>query len=166
MKKVFGIFAAAVALAMCLCMASCGGSEDYDDITDAHDSEITAENEETGTAADQSGNVSADDMKAFEGIWLAEADNEYDSLKIDGDGRWTLYLSGSVVDKGCLKYEPEWDAMYAYTDSDGSGGRAVIQEDGRLYITTLGYFNSGEGMETIWYEDGAAETVEMPQLEQ
>ena len=56
--------------------------------------------------------------------------------------------------------------MYAYTDSDGSGGRAVIQEDGRLYITTLGYFNSGEGMETIWYEDGAAETVEMPQLEQ
>ena len=154
MKKVFGIFAAAVALAMCLCMASCGGSEDYDDVTDAPDSEITAENEETGTAADQSGNVSADDMKAFEGIWLAEADNEYDSLKIDGDGRWTLYLSGSVVDKGCLKYEPEWDAMYAYTDSDGSGGRAVIQEDGRLYITTLGYFNSGEGMETIWQADG------------
>ena len=87
MKKVFGIFAAAVALAMCLCMASCGGSEDYDDITDAPDSEITAEKEETGTAADQSGNVSADGMKAFEGIWLAEADNEYDSLKIDGDGR-------------------------------------------------------------------------------
>ena len=53
MKKVFGIFAAAVALAMCLCMASCGGSEDYDDITDAPDSEITAEKEETGTAADQ-----------------------------------------------------------------------------------------------------------------
>ena len=44
--------------------------------------------------------------------------------------------------------------VYAYADSDGSGGRAVIQDDGRLYITTLGYFNSGEGMETIWYEAG------------
>lgn len=166
MKKGFKFFAAALALAMCLCMASCGGSEDYDDITDAPDSEITTEAGENDTTADRSGNVSVDSMKDFEGIWLAEADNEYDNIKIDGDGRWTLYLSGNVVDEGYLKYEPEWEAMYAYTDSDGSGGRAEIQEDGRLYITTLGYFNSGEGMETIWYEDGNSGTVEMPQLEQ
>ncbi len=154
MTKRIKIAAAALTLALCLCTAACGSSENYDDITDAPDVEVTDETQENDTTAEELNDNAAADISAFEGIWLADANNEYDSIKIDSEGKWTLYLSGEVADEGYLKYEPEWDGVYAYADSDGSGGRAVIQDDGRLYITTLGYFNSGEGMETIWYEAG------------
>ena len=51
------------------------------------------------------------DFSGFEGIWLGEADNDYDSMEFDAEGNWTLYLSGEVVDDGYLRYEPEWEAM-------------------------------------------------------
>ena len=54
------------------------------------------------------------DFSGFEGIWLGEADNDYDSMEFDAEGNWTLYLSGEVVDDGYLRYEPEWEAIYAY----------------------------------------------------
>ena len=50
------------------------------------------------------------DFSGFEGIWLGEADNDYDSMEFDAEGNWTLYLSGEVVDDGYLRYEPEWEA--------------------------------------------------------
>ena len=34
------------------------------------------------------------DFSEFEGIWLGEANNEYDSMEIDSEGNWTLFLSG------------------------------------------------------------------------
>ena len=34
------------------------------------------------------------DFSGFEGIWLGEADNDYDSMEFDAEGNWTLYLSG------------------------------------------------------------------------
>lgn len=54
------------------------------------------------------------DFSGFEGIWLGEADNDYDSMEFDAEGNWTLYLSGEVVDDGYLRYEPEWEAMAAH----------------------------------------------------
>ena len=58
------------------------------------------------------------DFSGFEGIWLGEANNDYDSMEFDAEGNWTLYLSGEVVDDGYLRYEPEWEAIYAYSSSD------------------------------------------------
>ena len=54
------------------------------------------------------------DFSGFEGIWLGEADNDYDSMEFDAEGNWTLYLSGEVVDDGYLRYEPEWEAIYSF----------------------------------------------------
>ena len=74
-------------------------------------------------------------------------------MEFDADGNWTLYLSGEAVDGGYLRYEPEWEAIYAYSDLDDSGSR-IAMEDGQLYCAAYGYFNPGEGMEYLWYEDG------------
>ena len=55
------------------------------------------------------GGVSEDtvnDFSGFEGIWLGEANNDYDSMEFDAEGNWTLYLSGEVMDDGYLRYEP------------------------------------------------------------
>ena len=93
------------------------------------------------------------DFSGFEGIWLGEADNDYDSMEFDAEGNWTLYLSGEVVDDGYLRYEPEWEAIYAYSSSDDSGS-LITMEEGQLYSAAYGYFNYGEGMEYLWYEDG------------
>ena len=93
------------------------------------------------------------DFSGFEGIWLGGADNDYDSMEFDAEGNWTLYLSGEVVDDGYLRYEPEWEAIYAYSSSDDSGS-LIAMEDGQLYSAAYGYFNYGEGMEYLWYEDG------------
>ena len=51
------------------------------------------------------------DFSGFEGIWLGEANNDYDSMEFDAEGNWTLYLSGEVMDDGYLRYEPEWEAI-------------------------------------------------------
>lgn len=92
------------------------------------------------------------DFSGFEGIWLGEANNDYDSMEFDAEGNWTLYLSGEVVDDGYLRYEPEWEAIYAYSNLDDSGS-LIVMEDGQLYSAAYGYFNPGEGMEYLWYED-------------
>ena len=99
------------------------------------------------------------DFSGFEGIWLGEADNDYDSMEFDAEGNWTLYLSGEVVDDGYLRYEPEWEAIYAYSSSDDSGS-LITMEEGQLYSAAYGYFNYGEGMEYLWYEDGGHLTAE------
>ena len=88
------------------------------------------------------------DFSGFEGIWLGEADNDYDSMEFDAEGNWTLYLSGEVVDDGYLRYEPEWEAIYAYSSSDDSGS-LITMEEGQLYSAAYGYFNYGEGMEYL-----------------
>ena len=74
-------------------------------------------------------------------------------MEFEGEGNWTLYLSGEVVDDGYLRYEPEWEAIYAYSSSDDSGS-LITMEEGQLYSAAYGYFNYGEGMEYLWYEDG------------
>ena len=93
------------------------------------------------------------DFSSFEGIWLGDSGNDYDYLEIDAEGNWTLYLSGEVMDEGYLRYEPEWEAIYAYSNRDDSGSR-IAMEEGQLYSAAYGYFNPGEGMEYLWYQDG------------
>ena len=68
-----------------------------------------------------------------------------------------LNLCGEAVDNGYLRYEPEWEAIYAYSELDDSGSR-IAMEDGQLYCAAYGYFNPGEGMEYLWYEDGGGLT--------
>ena len=101
------------------------------------------------------GGVSEDtvnDFSGFEGIWLGEANNDYDSMEFDAEGNWTLYLNGEVMDDGYLRYEPEGEAIYASSNLDDSGSR-IDMEDGQLYSAAYGYFNYGEGMEYLWHED-------------
>lgn len=35
------------------------------------------------------------DFSSYEGIWLGEANNEYDYIEFDADGNWQLYLTSS-----------------------------------------------------------------------
>ena len=78
-------------------------------------------------------------------------------MEFDGEGNWTLYLGGDVIADGYLQYEPEWESIYAYNYQDGSGGRFALEDSGRLYISTYGYFNYGDGMEYIWYDNGGGD---------
>lgn len=151
-------------LALCMSFIACGSDGKSDDnFSDDSDSfEGRVKDSEQIAAQDNpneglGGGLNEDavnDFSEFEGIWLGEANNEYDSMEIDSEGNWTLFLSGEVVDSGYLCYEPEWEAIYAYSNLDDSGSRIAI-EDGQLYRAAYGYFNYGEGMENLLYEDGS-----------
>ena len=151
-------------LALCMCFIACGSYGKSDDnFSDDSDSfEGRVKDSEQIAAQDNpneglGGGLNEDavnDFSVFEGIWLGVANNEYDSMEIDSEGNWTLFLSGEVVDSGYLCYEPEWEAIYAYSNLDDSGSRIAI-EDGQLYSAAYGYFNYGEGMENLLYEDGS-----------
>lgn len=124
---------------LCFLCTACGSASPQDDPNEGLGGGL---NEDT-----------VNDFSSFEGIWLGEANNEYDYIEFDADGNWQLYLTGDVVDEGYLRYEPEWGAVYAYSSLDDSGSRMEIQ-NGQLYITSFGYFNYGDGMEYYWYEGG------------
>lgn len=151
-------------LALCMSFIACGSDGKSDDnFSDDSDSfEGRVKDSEQIAAQDNpneglGGGLNEDavnDFSEFEGIWLGEANNEYDSMEIDLEGNWTLCLSGEVVDSGYLCYEPEWEAIYAYSNLDDSGSRIAI-EDAQLYSAAYGYFNYGEGMENLLYEDGS-----------
>ena len=120
------------------------------------------------------------DFSGFEGIWLGEANNDYDSMEFDAEGNWTLYLRGEVVDDGYLRYEPEWEAIYAYSNLDDSGSLIVMEDEpdpsgdevpdwnGRLDGDPDSYWSWDSDLcqrnvsefEGIWYYDGnlSAET--------
>lgn len=151
-------------LALCMSFIACGSDGKSDDnFSDDSDSfEGRVKDSEQIAAQDNpneglGGGLNEDavnDFSEFERIWLGEANNEYDSMEIDSEGNWTLFLSGEVVDSGYLCYEPEWEAIYAYSNLDDSGSRIAI-EDGQLYSAAYGYFNYGEWMENLLYEDGS-----------
>lgn len=168
MKKFMRITAVLAIFTLCLGAAACGGSnEDADPIDEIETTVSDSENGDETTpedTAEAEKPAAKTDLKSFAGIWLGEVSNDYDYIKIDENGKWELYLADDVTDSGEIRYSDEWEGYYAYSDADGSGGRAVIQDDGRLYITTLGYFNPGEEMVTIWYSDGC--NVELTDLQQ
>ncbi len=82
------------------------------------------------------------DLSDFEGTWLGTESDQPDYIEIF-DGSWAAYLNDEMIDGGDFRYEPDYDAVYAY-GSDRSGGYAELQDGGRtLYISTFGYFSRG-----------------------
>lgn len=162
-KKKYGLIGIA-ALCLSLGLVACGGAEEaVETETQAQAEESVFTQAETtlspvddpneGLGGDLLTEDTVNDFSGFAGIWLGEANNEYDSMEIDAEGNWWLYLAGEIVDDGYLRYEPEWEAIYAYSNRDDSGSR-IMMEDGQLYSAAHGYFNPGEGMEYLWYQDG------------
>ena len=94
-------------LALCMSFIACGSDGKSDDnFSDDSDSfEGRVKDSEQIAAQDNpneglGGGLNEDavnDFSEFEGIWLGEANNEYDSMEIDSEGNWTLFLSGEVV---------------------------------------------------------------------
>lgn len=144
MKRRIMRILAVLMLALYLLCTACGGTGET--VSPQDDP-----NEGLGGGFDED---AVNDFSEFEGTWLGEANNDYDYINIDADGDWTLCAGGDIADYGYLRYEPEWGGVYAYSSVDDSGGRLVVQDDGRLYSTVFGYFNYGDGMEYIWYENG------------
>lgn len=142
--------------ALALLLTACGGNAESaeDDKVSMEESVSPQDDPDEGLGGDPGEDTVDGDFRVYEGIWLAEANNEYDYLEIAADGSWSLYLGGDVVADGYLQYEPEWESIYAYNYQDGSGGRFALEDGGQLYISTYGYFSYGEGMEYLWYEDG------------
>ena len=131
-------FLTALLLTLCLLCTACGS-------TDEPVSPVDDPNEGLGGGLSED---TVNDFSGFQGIWLGEADNDYDSIEFDAEGNWILYLSGEAVDDGYLRYEPEWEAVYAYSNRDDSGS-LIAMEDGQLYSAAYGYFNPGEPMEYL-----------------
>lgn len=143
----------ALLLALSLMLSACGGGTD-DGGSDVPDDDGLG----GGTEMNNGGSEDAanGDFSVYEGIWLAEANNEYDYLEIAADGSWSLYIGNDVIADGYLQYEPEWESIYAYNDQDGSGGRFALEDGGRLYISTYGYFNFADGMEYLWFDENGS----------
>lgn len=143
--------------AMVLLLAACGGEpEETAGMGSMEETVLPQDDPNEGLGGDLNEDT-VNDFSGFEGIWLGDSDNDYDYLEIDAEGNWMLYLGGDVIADGYLQYEPEWESIYAYNYQDGSGGRFALEDSGRLYISTYGYFHYGDGMEYIWYDDGGGD---------
>ena len=81
-------FLAGLLLTLCLLCTACGS-------TDEPVSPVDDPNEGLGGGGLTEDTVN--DFSGFEGIWLGEASNDYDSIEFDAEGNWTLYLSGEGV---------------------------------------------------------------------
>lgn len=159
MKKKMPYVLAGILLMISLMCMACGSTQEATALPDDANESIQDEEDEDlqndpndGLGGDLNEDT-VNDFSGFEGIWLGEANNDYDYMEFDSEGNWTLYLSGEVMDEGYLRYEPEWEAIYAYSNRDDSGSR-IAMEEGQLYSAAYGYFNPGEGMEYLWYKDG------------
>lgn len=137
-----------------LLSTACGVKETETESVEDTKEMVSPEDDTDENLSENLNEDTVNDFSDYEGIWLGESNNDYDYLEIDAEGNWSLYLNDDVVADGYLQYEPEWEGIYAYNYQDGSGGRFVLEDNGQLYITTYGYFNYGDGMENIWYDDG------------
>ena len=84
------------------------------------------------------------DYSMYEGLWLSDADNVYENtyLQFDDIGGWQLYVDNEVIDDGYLQYDEEDSLIYVrgYRNSAVADG-FIRMEDGRLNISTCGYFS-------------------------
>ena len=104
------------------------------------------------------GGVSEDtvnDFSGFEGIWLGEANNDYDSMEFDAEGNWTLYLSGGDLGEyvGLWEYQGKnlWlricdDATWEFVNDQDE-----VIEYGTLWVdengVTLHFDGSGDTLQ-------------------
>ena len=127
MKKKMPYVLAGILLMISLMCMACGSTQEATALPDDANESIQDEEDEDlqndpndGLGGDLNEDT-VNDFSGFEGIWLGEANNDYDYMEFDSEGNWTLYLSGEVMDEGYLRYEPEWEAIYAYSNRDDSG---------------------------------------------
>ena len=137
-------------LAACLLLVGCGSTVEPADTTEETYDTLPDDAEESGTITLPD---NPEDYSVYAGIWLCGAQYDYDYIKLDEDGNWELYVGNDLVDSGYLKYEPEWECIYAYSDSDGSGCQFRLEDD-ELYIGAYGYFSYADGMVDIHFDDG------------
>lgn len=138
MKRRIMRILAVLMLALYLLCTACGGTGET--VSPQDDP-----NEGLGGGFDED---AVNDFSEFEGTWLGEANNDYDHIDIDADGNWTLWYGEDIADYGYLRYEPEWGGVYAYSSVDDSGGRLVVQDDGRLYSTVSATSTTATGWST------------------
>ena len=147
MKK--GIFLLAVlCVLLCLLLTGCGGAEA--DTRPEPDVTLDEIPEDDGRGGDLPDDTAAPDLAAFAGIYISTTSGvEWEDLDIMDDGTWTLYSADATL-TGWLEYDAEFDAIYAYRDTDGEGCRFEATDDG-VYMTSYGYFSAGgdtDGMST------------------
>ncbi len=142
MKKTSFITMLCLMAALCLLCTGCGKGNTPDDknqgtTPDTMDTTDT----ETSDLPEANG-----DFSAYEGIWVAGEQYAYDYIEIDADGAFILYGDGEVAVTGKLRYEEEYECIYAYDDSDDSGCQFRLEDGESLYIGAYGYFYRGEAV--------------------
>ena len=150
MKEKLSLLLTLLVLCLCLSCSACGGTK----------AQLSPQNNPNeGLGGGGYSEEAVNDFSDYEGIWLGAANNTYDSLEIDEEGNWILYLNGKAEDYGYLRYEPTWETIYAYSSRDNSGSRLELQGE-RLYSTAYGYFSHGGDMEYLYYEDSSRRLTE------
>lgn len=84
------------------------------------------------------------EFSIYEGVWLADADNQYDDIyyiEFDRDGIWQLYSGGEAIDDGYLYTLDEGiTCVCSYQGGVIDGGYIELDGD-QIFITTLDYFS-------------------------
>ena len=98
-KKKLYVLAGMLLTISLVCMA-CGSTQETAALPDDANESIQDDKDENlqndpndGLGGDLSEDT-VNDFSGFEGIWLGEANNNYDYMEFDSEGNWTLYLSG------------------------------------------------------------------------
>ncbi len=171
MKSLKRYLSLALAAALCLSLAACGGSnEDYGD--DGSDYELYDVPDSFEGLVKDSEQMA--ELYVYGGAWIGEDGGTLAVASSDaGDEvRFALYDSGDeVTASGFIQYVPEYDYNYFYNEHDGVAYRSWFDESGALHIASLGAFtqvtgdapgeNIGDtGFETLagtWYLDAEAD---------
>ena len=112
-KKVLCLLMAGMMLSLC---ASYSQETPVDESSDVDESSLSLQDDPGDGLGGDLDEDAMNDLSGYEGIWLGDANNDYDYMEIDADGNWTLYLAGDVVADGTLVYEPNWAGVYAYNN--------------------------------------------------
>ena len=146
MKKKMPYVLAGILLMISLVCMACGSTQEATALPDDANESIQDEEDEDlqndpndGLGGDLNEDT-VNDFSGFEGIWLGEANNDYDYMEFDSEGNWTLYLSGEQVAggkerisleksrKALARYglDKEVDHMYPFELSGGMARRVLI----------------------------------------
>lgn len=139
-KKLSLVFA----LVLCLSLTACGGDSKSAESTESEKSStISPLNDPSEGLGDIVNGATPADFSMYEGVWLPNEENEYDSMymEFDTDGWWVIVIDGEQTDNGCLYHLAEDDCIYLDSAMDGAidGGKVTLDGD-QMYITTLGSF--------------------------
>ena len=159
MKKKMPYVLAGILLMISLVCMACGSTQEATALPDDANESIQDEEDEDlqndpndGLGGDLNEDT-VNDFSGFEGIWLGEANNDYDYMEFDSEGNWTLYLSGEVMDEGYLRYEPG-KIYYAYSSNWMTPAAGSLWKKGSFTAQPMVTLTRARGMEYLWYKDG------------